>query len=73
MDQDHNRDDDDKEEDEYHVEISPETLYTIIGVCAGGLLAIILLILTAVYCRRKKWREVCSNIMSFIGNLSSVT
>jgi hypothetical protein len=50
---------DDTSNDQYSVEVTPETLYTVIGVCAGGLLAIVLLILGAVYCRRRKWREVC--------------
>lgn len=45
--------------DQYSVEITPETLYTVIGVCTGGLLAIVLLILGAVYYQRRKWREVC--------------
>lgn len=40
------------ETDQLSMEITPETLYTVIGVCAGGLLAIVLLILTAIYCRR---------------------
>jgi len=49
---------DDTSDDQYSVEITPETLYTVIGVCAGGLLAIVLLILGAVYCQRRKWKEV---------------
>lgn len=49
---------DDTNDEQYSVEITPETLYTVIGVCAGGLLAIVLLILGAIYCRRRKWREV---------------
>ena len=52
----------DTSNDQYSVEITPETLYTVIGVCTGGLLAIVLLILGAVYCQRRKWREEdCGN------------
>lgn len=40
------------------VEISTETLYTVIGVCAGGLLAIVLMILTAIYCRGRNSKEL---------------
>lgn len=52
--------------DQLSMEITPETLYTVIGVCAGGLLAIVLLILTAIYCRRLTLQVVCTFIWMII-------
>lgn len=54
------------ETDQLSMEITPETLYTVIGVCAGGLLAIVLLILTAIYCRRLTLQVVCTFIWMII-------